>query len=409
MALNPPPLTKTAGPGIAPAVRPFAFAAVACVIVFLLFSRSGLFSKSADFSFLVLPLMAFFVLRFFSRISIVYVPGFSTYKTAAAVSGFLSGLAYAVFFYLFLDNIMLLKDVWIFPHMEGFLADISTSAGWAVLIIAGITISRLAEKITGRRWANTFFPLVTALGQFFTGLGVWQFLSAFSRESDVWINIGVVIFAGMIAVAISNIGYYAGENKSPFFTDAAQWLTHTPTLKFLIGGGITAYVVFVRPFIIDAFSYAPIVEWLIVCLIGWRLFSGIKNGIRIRCAVDVNETDWQKHVQLINNLRGADFPYLREIQEIFVADGGRDSLVIYLTLLLNNNKITPEEIHRILHPLINYQDVKIPWFAFGWEQQRVIRQNEEKRSVILGEIITNLNYILNPASRKIEEHAHEQS
>jgi hypothetical protein len=307
------------------------------------------------------------------------------------------------------EKVLKLEKFWIFSHMQGFLTDLSATGGWAALFIAGITIYKLAERIAGYRWAVTYFPLFMALGQFFTGLGIWRFLAAFSRESALWSNIGLVIFTGMIAAAIANAGYYMAGAKNPFITDAARWLTHTPIQKSFIGGLIAAYILFVRPYITEAFSYAPIIEWVIICLIGWRLFAGIKNGIRIRCTVDVNETDWQKHVQLINNLRGADFPYLKEIQEGFVADGGRDSLLIYLTLLLHNNKVPPEEIHRILHTLINYQDIKMPWFAFGWEQRRVLARSETNRRVILGEIIANLNYILNPTNRKIEEHANEKS
>ena len=408
MVLNQPPLPKTS-PGIDQAVRPFIFAVVGCAIVYLLFSPSGLVFKTAGLGLLVLPLMLAFILHFLARLSAVYLPGFSSHNTGEVVSLVLDGLASAVLIYLFLDKATQLENLWVFSHMKGFLADLSTTAGWAVLIILGITISKLSVKISWHQWAGSFFPLVNALGQFFTGLGLWQFLAAFSRESAVWSNIGLVICAGMIAAAVANIGYYTGDIKNPFLRDASQWLTHTPLQKFMIGALIALYILFARPYITASFTYAPIAEWILVCLVGWRLFSGINNGIRIHCAVDVNETDWQKHVQLINNLRGADFPYLREIQEAFVADGGRDSLVIYLTLLLNNNKVPPEEIHRILHTLINHQDAKLPWFAFGWEQRRVLRRNETSRRLILGEIIANLNYILNPAGRKIEEHAHEES
>jgi hypothetical protein len=81
--------------------------------------------------------------------------------------------------------------------------------------------------------------------------------------------------------------------------------------------------------------------------------------------------------------------------------------LIYLTLLLHSNKMAAEEITRILHPLINHQDAKVPWFAFGWEQQRVIKKNEQNRHLILGEIIANLEYIMNPANQKIKEHTDE--
>jgi hypothetical protein len=416
MVSNPPPELNTFDEapvktisGIGPAIRSFVFTAIACAVVFLLFSPSGLVFKSAGLGFLVLPFMLFFILGFLAKLSTLYLSRGGSSNTGEVVSIILNGTAYAIFFYLFLNKVQQLDTVWLFTHLKGFLADLSTTAGWAPLFIAGITIYSVSGRVSGHRWAKSFFPLAMALGQFLAGLGIWQFLAAFSQESTLWSNIGLVILAGMAAAAVANAGYYLSSINNPFFRDTSRWLTHTPAQKFFIGAIIAIYILFARPYIVSSFKYAPIVEWTLVCLIGWRLFSGIKNGIRLRCAVEVNETDWQKHVQIIDNLLGADFPYLKEMQEGFVVDGGRGSLLVYLTLLLHENKVAPEEINRILHQLINYQDVKLPWFAFGWEQRRALKQNEAKRNAILEEIVANLNYILNPANRKIEEHVHEQS
>jgi hypothetical protein len=401
------PLPGANKPGIAPAVRPLIIAVIACAITVFLFSPAGVIYKSADVSFLTAPLLFLFIIRLLSQLSAVYLPGFSSYKMGMAVADTLNGLAFSLFFFLFLNNVQLLAKFFLFQHMNGFLADLHTTAGLAVLFIAGITISRLADIIRETDTGKAYFPIVNALGRVMGGLAIWRILAAFSASGGVADKIGLVFFAGILAMALSNAGHYGENSKNPFTTDAAHWLTRQQLLIFCIGAFITAYILFIRPAITSAFSFAAIIEWLIVCFIGWRLFSGIKNGLRMRYAVEVHETDWQKHVQLLNNLQGTEFPYLADIQDTFTKDGSRDSLLIYLTLLLHNNKIASEEIHRILHPLINYEDVKMPWFAFGWEQRRVLKRNEANRRQILTNVMTDLKYITNPASQKIEEHTDE--
>ena len=409
METSPQPLPGANKPGIAPAVRPLVFAVIACAITILLFSPAGIIYKNADISFLTAPLLCLFIIRLFSQLSAVYIPGFSAYKTGMAVAGTLNGLAFSLFFFLLLNNIQVLAKFFLFQHMSGFLADLHTAAGLVVLFITGITISKLADIIIETNAGRVFSPLINALGQFLAGLAIWRFLAAFSSPGGVADKIGLVFFAGILALALSNAGHYGENSKNPFIADAALWLTSRQLLIFCIGAFIAVYVLFIRPAITDAFRYAAIIEWLIVCFIGWRLFSGIKNGLRLRYAVEVNETDWQKHVQLLNNLQGTEFPYLADIQDTFTAQGSRDSLLIYLALLLHNNKIPPEEIQRILHPLINYEDAKMPWFAFGWEQRRILKRNEVNRRQILAAMMADLKYIMNPASQKIEEHTDEQN
>ena len=390
-----------------PAIRPLIFAVIAGAIAAVLFAPFGIIYKHADLSFLAAPLIIFFVLRLLSKLCSIYLPAYALFYHAEAAAHFFNGLALSLLFFLALGNSDTLIQISLFGGARVFLTNLSHAAGYAALFVFGITVSKLAAVYRITEWGRPLYPIANALGQFFTGLGIWQFLAAFSGSWGPLNEIGLVIYAGMLAVAIANAGHYGEKSRNPFLADASSWLIRSSTLEFFTGAFIAVYILFVRPFITQVFRYAPFIEWAIVLFIGWRLFSGIKNGIRTRYAVDVHETDWQKHVQLIANLQGADFPHLRELQEAFIEDSSRDAFLIYLTLLMNNNKVSAEEITRILHPMIDYRDTKVPWFAFRWEQRRVISKNEANRRLILAEIMANLKYILNPANQKIEEHANE--
>jgi len=51
----------------------------------------------------------------------------------------------------------------------------------------------------------------------------------------------------------------------------------------------------------------------------------------------------------------------------------------------------------------------MPWFAFGWEQRRILRRSEKERQRILKEIMENLKAIASPAHQKIKERTDEKN
>ncbi len=408
MAINQTPITPKARPGFTPAIRPLAILVVASAIAVALFSPAGIIYDHADLSFLVAPFVLFFFLRFLAKLCLIYLPYHGPYYAAEASARVFTGLAWAVSLFLFLSNAEMFTHISGFSRIRGFLDYLSRTAAWAVVTACGLTVSRLADTMRRTEWGNLYYPVINGLGLLFAGVGIWRFLATFSPASETFNKLGLVVFAGILAIALANAGHYGVKSKHPFIADACQWLAHSGAVIFVTAGLIATYILFFRPLIVNAFRYAAILEWFIICLAGWRLFSGIKNGIRLKCAVEVTETDWQKHVQYVSNLRGTDFPHLREIQELFVEDGSRDTLLVYLTLLMNANKVKAEEITRILHPLISHRDQKMPWFAFGWEQRRVIKLNEDKRREILEGIIADLKYVTNPVNQKIEENTDEQ-
>jgi len=392
---------ETPKPGIRQIIRPLLFAVIASGVVIFLLSPRGPVSSGLglNLSFLIAAFIGYYIFRLFSRLSNIFLPSY--YGPAAAC--IFNGLAFSFFFYHLLGKVILFTRI---PALEGFgwlFSTLSSATGYVILFISGYVLSKLAGLFGELPWGRHIYPPGNALGQFLVGLGMWQFLAAFSDSWESMNRIGLILFVGMLAVSLSNIGVYGERLKNPFITDASRWLRQSPHVKFILGALIAAYIIFIRPAIVGAFRYAPLVEWVIVCIVAWRLFRGIKVGLKTHCAVSLQEADWRKHVQEITERQGADFIHLGDIQHDFVTQGDRDALLIYLVLLLNDNRLPVAEISRILHPLINHHDMKMPWFAFGWEQQRVLRRNEKERQRILDEIMESLEDIANPVYKKIKE------
>ena len=398
-------LQESPKPSIGQAIRSVLFAVIACGLVIFLFSSSGPVSGGLgqNLSFLVAALVGYYIFRLFSRLSKIFLPSY--YGPAAAY--IFNGLAFSFFFYHLLGKAMLFTRI---PALEGlgwlFTALTSTS-GYVILFISGCVLSKLAGLFSELSWGRQVYPPGNALGQFLIGLSLWQVLATFSDSWAPMNRIGLILFVGMLAVVVANVGTYGERLKNPFIADVSRWLRQSPHVKFILGALIAAYIIFIRPAIVDVFRYAPLIEWVLVCFAAWRLFKGIKSGLETHCSALLQEADWRKHVQQISDRQGLDFIHLGDIQHGFVTQGDRDALLVYLVLLLNDNRLPVAEISRILHPLISHRDVKMPWFAFGWEQQRTLRQNEKERQRILDEIMENLKDIANPTYQKIKERTNE--
>jgi len=393
--------------GIGQAIRSVLFAVIACGLVIFLLSAGGPVSGvlGLNLSFLIAAFVGYYIFRLFSRLSKIFLPSY--YGSAAAY--IFNGLAFSFFFYHLMGKAMLFTRI---PALEGFgwlFSTLSSATGYVIMFISGCVLSKMASLFSELSWGRQIYPPGNALGQFLVGLSLWQVLAAFSDSWAPMNQVGLILFVGMLAVSLSNIGVYGERLKNPFIADTSRWLRQSPHVKFILGALIAAYIIFIRPAIVGVFRYAPLIEWVLVCIVAWRLFKGIKSGLKTHCAVILQEADWRKHVQQITDRQGLDFIHLGGIQHGFVTLGNRDALLTYLVLLLNDNRLPVAEISRILHPLINHQDAKMPWFAFGWEQRRILRQNEKRRQRILDDIMENLEDIAYPAYQKIKERNDEKN
>ncbi|MFC2059281.1 hypothetical protein ACFLTS_06595 [Chloroflexota bacterium] len=388
-------------PRVWQAVRSILFTLIACGAVFYLLYPSGLINTrlDIDLEFLMAPLWGYYALRLFSRLCSALLPS----RRGLPLSYMFNGIAFSFFIYYLFDHTTLLMRISTLESYEWLLLKLNTINLYVILPIAGYTLSKLSTLLAESPKGWQAYPVGNAIGQLLIGYGVWQSLTAFSDSWTHISGIGLIVFAGMIAVAISNLGVYAQNIKNPFVADTARWLRQAQASKFCLGAAITAYIIFARPAIIDAFRYSTMIEWAIVCFIAWRLFTGVRSGLRTRYMLDIEEQEWRKHVQKIAHLPDRDLTHLSEILQRFVDYGQRDSLLVHLTLILDDNNLHQHEISQILAPIINHHDREIPWFAFGWEQRLILKQNQRNRQHLLDNVMHRLKNISQPAYQKIKD------
>ncbi len=214
-------------------------------------------------------------------------------------------------------------------------------------------------------------------------------------------KLGIILLAAILAVVVSYLGFYSRKVDNPVIADALAWLKAAPAGKFFIGGLIAAYIIFIRPAIVSISPYAYLIEWVIVCIVGWRIFTGIKNSLQKRYSRPFKESPWKKHIQKVDDLVDEEFDKLVILQQDFIEGGPRRNLLAYLKQALITNGFKEDEIGQSLRPLIEHSERRIPWYAIWFWRRRYRKLNQSRRRQALDDTVKNLGILSHPAHRKI--------
>jgi len=280
--------------------------------------------------------------------------------------------------------------------------DFSSLAFPLTLVILGLAVIR-AGNLTGREWIKR---VLAGLGVFIMGVAQWKAAVVLSEKSGllyhgvistirfgdiaVWsgnvefqigfIAVANVFLVGLLFVAVAlTLSCLSNFFKSPVASEVSEWLYSSQLRNFLYGLLLGAYFILARPILYAMFQHIVLIEWGIISVMVARAYSGFRYRMEQYTIKDVAVPTWRKHTQLIGYRGDGGFEALRRIQELFIETSHKGPLLITLTLLLSQNRLTVIEIDRILRPLIDYYDREPPLLAFRWEKERVYKKNRERR------------------------------
>jgi hypothetical protein len=376
------------------AIRPFIFAFIACGIFYYLFGSFGPIFKilNTDLSFLMLPFMGYYVLRLFSRLIGLAKP--SRNLTACAL--ILDGIAFSFFSYFFFHQTPLFAKVNNLDQYKWLFIEIQRLSIFSILFFAGLTVVRLSSLLKDTKWETRAYPAVLASGQIMMGIALWQSSAAFSQSWAPFKGIGLILFTGMLAVAISSAGNYGKKSRYPIIADISEWFKNGPTGKFFFGLLLAAYFIFLRPMIITATPWASIIEWLIVCIVSGIILFSIRMRLKDNYSLPVKESSWQAHVQEIDEFADEDLEKMVSLQQSFINLSSKGNLVELLQRILKENGLNEKEISNILAAISEYRDRKTPWFFFSFWKRRILRQNLKNRKQVLDNTIIKLESLIRP-------------
>lgn len=369
-------------------VKSLLFCIIACVIMIALFCPAGLIIHylKYDLSFVLLPFLGYFILNFISKqIGVTIFPA-----EGELLACILNGIALSFWVYFFFSHAQLLTRIPLLAGSRTFLDSLAHISAFLVIIIVGNTILKLAGVVKYVLRRVNISPFFSMAGWMLIGLGLWRSFSVFSEIWPPFNGIGQVIFISITVLAVSYLGLYGLKSRNLLLSDVSQWLSSGPGEKFLVAGLVAAYVIFLRKALFAYISTGYLVEWLLFCILSWRIFESTKERLVKHFVVPVKETDWHKHIQRVDDLTDEDFSKLVILQEDYVAGGSRQEILLYLRQLLIQNGHNEEDISEILHPIIEHNDRKTPWYIFGYWKRRILRFNRWKRQESLKNTIKQL-------------------
>jgi hypothetical protein len=368
-------------------VKSLLFCFVACGITAALFSPPGLINhySGIDLSFILLPVLGYFIIRLVSKqIGVLVFPA-----EGALAAYLLDGAALSFGAYFFFSQAHLLARVPFLSSSEAFLENLSHIAGYLIIVIAGYTLLKVSGFIHLILRRNVS-PLFSAAGWGLIGLGLWLSLNEMAGSWSPLSGVGLILLVSSLVLAVTKISLYTANTSIPLLSNTAQWLAARPAEKFLGAAVITVYFVFLREYIFRHFATAYLIEWLLFCLLSWRIFTVIKNNLEKSYVVPLSDSGWQKHEQIVDDRIDENFNKLVLMQEDFIIGGSRRELMLYFRQVLIRNGRTEEEIAGLLQPVIEHSDRKMPWYAWGFIRRRILNQNRVKRQKSLEDAMQNL-------------------
>ena len=134
----------------------------------------------------------------------------------------------------------------------------------------------------------------------------------------------------------------------------------------------------------------PYVEWTGICIFAALMFTVMRRGMQRSIMVRNRLGDWRKHLQQITTYKGDRFVGFTELIEEFVTHGKKERLLVKLTLFLDENHVSDEEISELLEELIKYRDEEKPDISRRGRALVIDNRNMENRLSLLQRTISRM-------------------
>jgi len=346
----------------------------------LLLSPSGIVTSSLniDLSYLMIPLVGFFVIRLGRKLSMLFFP-----RTAGKILNcILQGASISVIAYIFL--------LWL-SHVQKLGSEvglvIESIAGYFVLIIVGITVYTLSDVLAEEDETKLFSPLTGAVGLVITGIAIYLVSKSFSKIWSPMSNVGLTIMAGLMVCSLSALAEYGERLSNRYISEISRLISSSGKWMFFLGALIFSYVFFIRGSIPDNFAYTPLIEWGIVCLGAFWLYQWVRNSVN-NMSVSQSTIQVEKHTQQVEEMVDTQIKNLGDIQKGFVENGRRPRLVVTLISMMIENGWARDSIVNTINPVVEYKEGAVHWYSSIWDQNRIQEKNIRNREQILTGIIS---------------------
>jgi len=268
-------------------------------------------------------------------------------------------------------------------------SSIGNTVYYALPIIIGLIALPCSEALlpsAHERWR----PAISALGLLLAGGSAWVMFSTIADDRGTAFDTVNILSGGVIALGLARLAAYGRGPGTDFTSRICNWVLRSQQVMFLLGAVFGLYFALIRPAIVEEISFAPLVEWALVCLAVWYIYRSSRAGMEAHTS-DAFFPVWRKYGPQVQRVLDEDFAYISLVQQEFIEGGQKDGLVVYLTTLLNRMGVSRTGIVNLLHPLIGYQDEESPWYPLMRDHTGLARKNQEARRRVVDQVLASLD------------------
>jgi hypothetical protein len=386
------------------------------LFIFLLFSGAiyGLLSEvgllrrftDIDLTFLLYPLLTYCAIEMLGSILRLSIPADGRRLARLLVNG--AGYAYLVYVLfhhaarvleaLQAEPVIAQSTDWLIPYV-GRLELLDT---FAILFVVGVIIARVPPFPRRKLTTDILSAGLSIAGFVLMGLAIREGFAVYASFYASLSDVGTILLIALIFVGAGIALRPFGEAPNPILAGIGQWVGRSQLRNFTLGGLLASYSLVVRPALFDTFTYAMILEWLLVVAIAWQLFSVLRKSIGeayLMMPRPLPQDRWQRHEQRITQTHPEFLAYFTDIQREFLEESIKDRLLIHSAIVLWENGLKQPQIAQIVHPLLHHRDDPVPSPALPWEAQWVSRRNRRERQQILDTTMQLLSRVATEGSR----------
>jgi hypothetical protein len=296
---------------------------------------------------------------------------------------------------------------WGFSFLQDREIEISAfhrAAWFSILAVAGYTLYRLYTDLEKARQGSNWYYAGTAIGMVIAGIGFWQSMISFNAFR-VWPGkAALILLCGLTGIALSRLANYRGRREGGLLWGLLAWLEDTPNLKFLIGVMIGIYLVYLRPYLNVDLNSLIVIEWLLFCTLSFGILLRVWMGTSTGNTSEEVGKDWHKHQPDIEKLTGTSHDYMLRVERHFLNTGEPIGLYVLLITLLHDNRISENNIVRVVKPLIEFSGINELRQRNLRLGRRFVRQQRELRLKALDDSFNNVKAIV-PLNRVTQSRA----
>lgn len=344
--------------------RTVAFVVALVVVALLIGSINGLPVVYTGLSFLFLPLVVGILVLYVSSVLSLVMGG----RMARPISAALNLLAGFVFlaFLAASSNLPAGLNLLALPLL-------AVGAG-AALVALGKAYSDSAKTVTRAL-------LIAAVGYLAMVIPAAFWLP----DSQI---VGPMLFIGFILASLTSLLGLLGGHSNEYLAAAGKMFGTWgwPAFICLLCLVLLTYDHYVKPVLVSAIAGGVVIlEWSVLiaafAYIGLIIVRTVKWNSQGRAHGDLH-TLVQKISYDRKSLEAA-----TTAVEGFVENGKKEGLIVYLSVVLIENKVSPGSIERIISGIVGYEDEREPTLALKWAVGNTAGKNRKRRLSVLYEAI----------------------